>query len=64
MSQSGCLLCGTDGGLPIFSNDQLPMIQALEPGFTAWYRMRMVLNFQVCRLMNLIPVWPLWLRLR
>jgi len=38
MSVRGCPLCETDGGLLIFRNDQLRVIQALEPGFPAFYR--------------------------
>ena len=34
----GCPLCETDGGLLIFKNDQLRVIQAVEAGFPAFYR--------------------------
>ena len=33
-----CPLCDTDGGLLIFKNDQLRVIQAAEVGFPAFYR--------------------------
>lgn len=38
MTASGCPLCETDGGLLIFKNHQLRVIQAIEPGFPAFYR--------------------------
>lgn len=38
MSVIGCPLCETDGGLLIFKNDQLRVIQANEAGFPAFYR--------------------------
>ena len=38
MTVSGCPLCDTDGGLLIFKNDKLRVIQATEPGFPAFYR--------------------------
>ena len=34
----GCPLCETDGGLLIFKNDQLRVIQASEVSFPAFYR--------------------------
>jgi diadenosine tetraphosphate (Ap4A) HIT family hydrolase len=36
---AGCPLCETDGGLLIFKNEQLRVIQAVEAGFPAFYRM-------------------------
>ena len=38
MSVLGCPLCETDGGLLIFKNNQLRVIQAVEAGFPAFYR--------------------------
>ena len=38
MSVSGCALCETEGGLPIFKNDQLRVIQVSDAGFPAVYR--------------------------
>ena len=38
MTVSACPLCDTDGGLLIFKNDQLRVIQAKEAGFPAFYR--------------------------
>ncbi len=38
MTVAGCPLCETDGGLLIFKNDQLRVIQAVEEGFPAFYR--------------------------
>ena len=38
MNVNGCPLCDTDGGLLIFRNSQLRVIQVLEPGFPAFYR--------------------------
>ncbi|HAL40774.1 MAG TPA: HIT domain-containing protein [Polaromonas sp.] len=35
---AGCALCETDGGLLIFRNEQLRVIQANEAGFPAFYR--------------------------
>jgi diadenosine tetraphosphate (Ap4A) HIT family hydrolase len=34
----GCPLCDADGGLLVFRNEQLRVIQALEAGFPAFYR--------------------------
>ena len=34
----GCPLCETDSGLLVFKNDQLRVIQAVEAGFPAFYR--------------------------
>ena len=41
MKLTGCPLClddGGDGGLLVFKNDRLRVIQAVEPGFPAFYR--------------------------
>ena len=38
MTIAGCSLCETDGGLLIFKNEQLRVIQATEAGFPAFYR--------------------------
>jgi diadenosine tetraphosphate (Ap4A) HIT family hydrolase len=38
MTQAGCPLCDADGGLLVFKNDQLRVIQAQEEGFPAFYR--------------------------
>ena len=38
MTLLGCALCESDGGLLIFTNDQLRVIQAVESGFPAFYR--------------------------
>ena len=38
MKVQGCSLCETDGGLLIFKNEQLRVIQAVEAGFPAFYR--------------------------
>ena len=47
----GCPLCETDGGLLIFKNDQLRVIQANEAGFPAFYRV--VWNAHVAELSDL-----------
>jgi diadenosine tetraphosphate (Ap4A) HIT family hydrolase len=38
MTLAGCPLCETDGGLLVFKNEQLRVIQAVEAGFPAFYR--------------------------
>ena len=38
MSVTGCPLCETDGGLVVFKNDELRVIQAVEADFPAFYR--------------------------
>ena len=38
MTVTGCPLCETDGGLLIFRNNQFRVIQAVEAGFPAFYR--------------------------
>ena len=36
---TGCSLCESEGGLLVFKNDQLRVIQAVEVGFPAFYRL-------------------------
>ncbi len=38
MSVTSCPLCESDGGLLVFKNDQFRVIQAVEAGFPAFYR--------------------------
>ena len=38
MNVDGCVLCAKDGGLLVFKNQQLRVIQAVEQGFPAFYR--------------------------
>jgi diadenosine tetraphosphate (Ap4A) HIT family hydrolase len=38
MNESACPLCQSDGGLLLFRNEQLRIIQASEAGFPAFYR--------------------------
>lgn len=38
MNVRGCLLCETPGGLLVFKNEQFRVIQAVEAGFPAFYR--------------------------
>ena len=38
MTVPGCLLCNTDGGKLVFKSGQLRVIQAVEAGFPAFYR--------------------------
>ena len=38
MTAGGCHLCEADGGLLVFKNDQLRVIQAKESSFPAFYR--------------------------
>ncbi len=38
MRVDGCPLCETDGGALIFKNDHLRVVQAVEAGFPAFYR--------------------------
>ena len=49
----GCPLCETDGGSLIFKNDQLRVIQAVEAGFPAFYRV--VWNQHVAEFSDLSP---------
>lgn len=37
-AQPACVLCAADGGLLVFRNDDLRIIQASEAGFPAFYR--------------------------
>ena len=46
-------MCETDGGLLIFRNDQLRVIQAVEVGFPAFYRV--VWNAHVAEFSDLSP---------
>ena len=50
---SGCPLCETDGGLLVFKSDQLRVIQAVEAGFPAFYRV--VWNEHVAEFSSLSP---------
>ncbi len=38
MKVNGCPLCDADGGVLVFKNEQLRVIQAVEAGFPAFYR--------------------------
>jgi len=38
MTPQACPLCDADGGLLVFRNDDLRIIQAMEAGFPAFYR--------------------------
>lgn len=53
MKASGCPLCETDGGLLVFKDHQLRVIQAIEAGFPAFYRV--VWNAHVAELSDLSP---------
>lgn len=53
MTIAGCPLCETDGGLLIFRNDQFRVIQAMEAGFPAFYRV--VWNEHVTEFSDLLP---------
>ena len=53
MTASNCLLCETDGGLLVFKNQQLRVIQAVEVGFPAFYRV--VWNAHVAEFSDLSP---------
>jgi diadenosine tetraphosphate (Ap4A) HIT family hydrolase len=48
-----CPLCETDGGLLVFQNAQLRVIQANEAGFPAFYRV--VWNRHVAEFSDLLP---------
>ncbi len=50
---SACSLCETDGGLLVFRNQQLRVIQASEAGFPAFYRV--VWNRHVAEFSDLSP---------
>ena len=54
MTVNGCPLCDADGGLLVFKNQQLRVIQALEAGFPAFYRV--VWNAHVAEFSSLSPV--------
>jgi diadenosine tetraphosphate (Ap4A) HIT family hydrolase len=49
----GCPLCEADGGLLVFQNAQLRVIQADEAGFPAFYRV--VWNRHVAEFSDLLP---------
>jgi diadenosine tetraphosphate (Ap4A) HIT family hydrolase len=53
MSAGACPLCETDGGLLVFQNGPLRVIQASEAGFPAFYRV--VWNRHVAELSDLSP---------
>ncbi len=53
MTVAGCPLCEADGGLLIFKNQQLRVIQAVEAGFPAFYRV--VWNTHVAEFSSLSP---------
>ena len=53
MTQAGCPLCEADGGLLIFKNDQLRVIQAQEESFPAFYRV--VWNQHLAEFSDLTP---------
>lgn len=53
MTASTCPLCETDGGLLVFRNAQLRIIQAQEAGFPAFYRV--VWNRHVAEFSDLSP---------
>ena len=53
MTASACPLCETDGGLLVFRNAQLRIIQAHEAGFPAFYRV--VWNRHVAEFSDLSP---------
>ncbi len=54
MNTSACPLCQTDGGLLVFRNPLLRVIQASEAGFPAFYRV--VWNQHVAEFSDLSPV--------
>jgi len=51
MSDSGCVLCNTDGGTLIWRGERLRVIRAEEAGFPAFYRV--VWNAHVAELSDL-----------
>jgi diadenosine tetraphosphate (Ap4A) HIT family hydrolase len=53
VSVEGCPLCEADGGLLVFQNAQLRVIQADEAGFPAFYRV--VWNRHVAEFSDLLP---------
>ena len=52
MKINGCPLCESDGGLLVFKNKQLRVIQAVEAGFPAFYRV--VWNAHVAEFSDLL----------
>lgn len=54
MKVDGCPLCETEGGLLIFKSDQLRVIQAIEMGFPAFYRV--VWNAHLTEFSDLTPI--------
>jgi diadenosine tetraphosphate (Ap4A) HIT family hydrolase len=53
MTNAACPLCEADGGLLVFRNDTLRVIQASEAGFPAFYRV--VWNRHVAEFSDLLP---------
>ena len=53
MTDLACLLCTGEGGVLVFRNDQLRVIQAEEPGFPAFYRV--IWNRHVAEFSDLNP---------
>ena len=53
MTAAGCPLCETDGGLLVYKSDQLRVIQEIEAGFPAFYRV--VWNAHVAEFSDLSP---------
>jgi len=53
MAEKACPLCEVDGGLLVFRNDDLRVIQADEAGFPAFYRV--VWNRHVAEFSDLSP---------
>ncbi len=53
MTPSACPLCTADGGVLVFRNEQLRVIQADEPGFPAFYRV--IWNAHVAEFSDLTP---------
>ncbi len=50
---NNCPLCTTDGGVLVFRNDQVRVVQAIEPGFPAFYRV--VWHTHVAEFSDLTP---------
>ena len=53
MTNAACPLCEADGGLLVFRNETLRVIQASEAGFPAFYRV--VWNRHVAEFSDLSP---------
>ena len=53
MTPSACPLCTADGGVLVFRNEQLRVIQADEPGLPAFYRV--IWNAHVAEFSDLTP---------